>query len=68
MPKANFLGNQITRLVFFLLTGMRYADTQCGLRGYPASVMARIMACKGERFEYENTMLLDVRRLSIPIV
>ena len=68
MPKANFMGNQITRLVFFLLTGMRYADTQCGLRGYPASVMARIMACRGERFEYENTMLLDVRRLSIPIV
>lgn len=68
MPRANFLGNQITRLVFFLLTGMRYADTQCGLRGYPASVMKQIMACRGERFEFENTMLLDVRSLSIPIV
>lgn len=67
MPKANLMGNQITRFVFFLLCGMRYADTQCGLRGYPASVMAKIMNSAGERFEFENTMLLDVRRLAIPV-
>lgn len=67
MPKANLMGNQITRFVFFLLSGMRYADTQCGLRGYPASVMGKIMNSAGERFEFENTMLLDVRRLAIPV-
>lgn len=68
MPKANLFGNQITRFTFFLLSGMRYADTQCGLRGYPASVMAKVITCAGERFEMENTMLMDVRRLGIEIV
>ena len=68
MPKANYLGNQITRMVFFLISGMRYADTQCGLRGYPAQVMEKLITIPGERFEYENTMLLAVRSRGIPVV
>jgi glycosyltransferase involved in cell wall biosynthesis len=67
MPRANYLGNQITRMVFFLVSGMRYADTQCGLRGYPAPVMAKLMTIAGERFEFENTMLLAVRSLGVPV-
>jgi len=68
MPRANYLGNQITRFMFRIISGMSYMDTQCGLRGYPASVMAKIMNIPGERFEYENTMLLAARRLNLPIV
>ena len=68
MPKANLVGNQLTRATFFLLSGIRYADTQCGLRGYPAGVMEKILTCQGERFEYENTMLMETRRLGIRIV
>lgn len=68
VPAPNLAGNTITRLVFFLLTGIRYGDTQCGLRGYPRQVMAQFVTSFGERFEFENQTLLDVRVRALPIV
>lgn len=67
VPITNLLGNTITRVVFLLLTGIWYADTQCGLRGYPESVMKMLMPVKGERYEFENTMLLSVRSKKIEV-
>lgn len=67
VPGPNLAGNTITRLVFFLLTGMRYGDTQCGLRGYPRAAMQQFVTSYGERFEFENQTLLDVRSKSIPV-
>ena len=61
VPVSNFLGNMITILVFKLLTGLWFSDTQCGLRAFPKSIMMKLMRTEGERFEYENIMLLDVR-------
>jgi hypothetical protein len=40
---------------------MSFGDTQCGLRAYPKKVMEKILTVKGERFEYENMMLLSLR-------
>ena len=68
VPLANLMGNLITIGVFFGLTQIRFADTQCGLRGFPASVIDDMIATHGERFEYESNMLLDVRRKNIPFV
>ncbi|MEZ4357936.1 MAG: glycosyltransferase [Eubacteriales bacterium] len=68
IPLPNLLGNTITRLVFFLLTGMRFSDTQCGLRGYPKKVIEKLLSVSGERYEYENEMLLECRKSDIPIV
>ncbi len=67
VPIANLLGNTITRAVFLLLTGIWYADTQCGLRGYPEKVIKALMPIKGERYEFENTMLLSVRSKKIEV-
>lgn len=67
VPIANLLGNTITRVVFLLLTGIWYGDTQCGLRGYPEKVMKTLMPIKGERYEFENTMLLSVRSKKIEV-
>ena len=61
VPVSNFLGNMITIFVFKLLTGLSFSDTQCGLRAFPKSVMQKMIKTQGERFEYENIMLLDVR-------
>lgn len=67
VPLPNLLGNTITRAAFYLITGIRYGDTQCGLRGFPEPVIRQLMTVSGERFEYENTMLLAVRSLGIPV-
>lgn len=68
VPILNLLGNNITRLVFFLLCGLRFGDTQCGLRSYPLSHMKEFAATPGNRFEFENMMLLDLRRERIDYV
>lgn len=61
VPIANLFGNTITRLAFVLLTGLSFGDTQCGLRAFPMSSLPGMMAVAGERFEYENVMLLSFR-------
>ena len=68
VPFANLLGNTITRLVFKLLCGLSFGDTQCGLRAYPVSIMKKFLKVKGERFEYENLMLLELRKGKIDYI
>lgn len=68
MPLPNLIGNLLTRAAFFLLTGIAFSDTQCGLRAYPPAVMQRICEISGERFELENNTLLAVRQFRIPVV
>jgi hypothetical protein len=62
VPLANLMGNTITRAAFALLTGLAYGDTQCGLRAFPMASLPMMMRVAGERFEYENEMLLDFRK------
>ncbi len=61
VPALNLFGNTITRLAFVLLTGLAFGDTQCGLRAFPMKTLPALMETVGERFEYENVMLLDFR-------
>ena len=61
VPLPNLLGNTITRLVFALLTGLAYGDTQCGLRAFPMASLPWLMEVTGERFDFENVMLLAFR-------
>jgi len=68
VPLPNLVGNMITCVVFRLVTGIDFGDTQCGLRGYTPAVMRLLLTTPGERFEFENTMLLAVRTRQIPIV
>lgn len=61
VPLSNWLGNKLTIAAFYLLTGLRYGDTQTGLRAYRPAMMRRLLTVTGERFEFENVMLLAVR-------
>ncbi len=58
VPARSRLGNTVTRAAFRLATGRRLADTQTGLRGYPAATLPWLQSLPGDRFEYEFTMLL----------
>jgi len=72
IPFRSWWGNGWTRILFRLLTGLAIRDTQSGLRGIPADMLDRMLALRGDRYEYETRMLVDARRhaqppLQIPI-
>ena len=72
IPFRSWWGNGWTRVLFRLLTGLAIRDTQSGLRGIPADMLDRMLALRGDRYEYETRMLVDARRhaqqpLQIPI-
>jgi glycosyltransferase involved in cell wall biosynthesis len=58
VPARSRFGNGVTRLVFRIATGTRLQDTQTGLRGYSASMLAWLQTIDGDRFEYELETLL----------
>lgn len=61
VPLRSRFGNWWTRLWFFLFTGLYVRDTQTGLRGIPSSLVKRVRALAGERYEYEMVMLADAK-------
>ena len=72
VPFRSRFGNTWTRWIFFLLTRLMIRDTQTGLRGIPAEMIKRMLAIKGDRYEYEMAMLADAKNheqkpLQIPI-
>lgn len=58
-------GNSVMRGVFRLATGTPLRDTQTGLRGYPAALLPWLASLRGDRFEYELTMLLRARGVGV---
>ncbi|BCJ50734.1 hypothetical protein Asp14428_22090 [Actinoplanes sp. NBRC 14428] len=67
MPLRSRFGNTATRVLFRAATGRPVADTQTGLRGYPADLLGWLRSVPGERFEYEMNVLLYASRLGHPI-
>ena len=66
VPFKSRNGNKITRTVFRLVCGMKISDTQTGLRAIPAEHLKFMLDIKGERYEYETNMLLEMGDNKIP--
>jgi len=66
VPFKSKYGNNITRFAFLLLCGIKISDTQTGLRAIPAEFLPAMLEYKGERFEYETNMLLEMKSQGIP--
>ncbi len=62
-PVKSLFGNTVNRIVFLLITGKMIYDTQTGLRGLPSGLLADMLHIKGERYEYEMNVLLEMVRL-----
>lgn len=60
VPLRSRLGNLVTSGVVSVLHGKRITDTQTGLRGIPISLLPRLLALPGERYEYETSMLVEM--------
>ncbi len=68
IPARSRSGNRITSAVFRLLCGIRLSDTQTGLRGIPAALFPRLLTVRGDRFEYETNMLLELSRRGVKLL
>ena len=66
VPFKSRYGNWITRFAFLALCGIKISDTQTGLRAIPAQYLPAMIEYKGERFEYETNMLLEMKAQEIP--
>ena len=64
-PKSKF-GNNMTKFVFKTFCGLNISDTQTGLRAIPYEYLPIMTEIKGERFEYETNMLLEMKKQLIP--
>lgn len=62
VPLRSRLGNAAARATFLLAAGWRLSDTQTGLRGIPAAIVPWLLAQPGNRFEYEQQVLLRAHR------
>ncbi|MEV5041121.1 bifunctional glycosyltransferase family 2/GtrA family protein [Microbacterium sp. LMI1x-1-1.1] len=71
-PLRSRIGNRAARAAFRASAGWSLSDTQTGLRGIPAVMLPWLRAQRGDRFEYEQNILLRCRRdgwrtLEVPI-
>jgi glycosyltransferase involved in cell wall biosynthesis len=67
VPLKSQLGNKITRAITRVLIGQKVSDTQTGLRGLSKNSMAKMVDLPGEHYEFEMSMLLNAKKLNIPI-
>lgn len=65
IPARSRGGNKFTSRLFKYGCGIILSDTQTGLRAIPTQYLAPFCEIKGERFEYETNMLLQMKRLGI---
>ena len=67
VPWKSRFGNTITRGLLYLLAGQRLADTQTGLRGIPAPLMAHLLRVPSTGYEFELDMLMACKYQGCPI-
>ena len=65
VPIRSKIGNAITRFVFFSVTLRHIYDTQSGLRAFKDNLMDYMLSIKGDRFEYEMNVLLNLNKKHI---
>ncbi len=58
IPLRSKVGNAITKLVYFLTTGVKVYDTQSGLRCFTNELVDFMINIEGNRFEYEMNVLI----------
>lgn len=65
VPFKSRFGNNMTSFVFKFACGLNISDTQTGLRAIPRQYLELFSNIKGERFEYETNMLLELKSNNI---
>lgn len=66
IPLKNKMGNIINSYLLKKKTKVKIKDTQTGLRGLPLKYLSRLKSLEGNRYEYEQNMLLYMIKEKIP--
>ena len=67
IPIKSKIGNEITKIVYKLATGISIYDTQTGLRAFSNILMDKMLNIEGNRYEYEMNVLLQLPKKGIKI-
>ncbi|MEG0493219.1 MAG: bifunctional glycosyltransferase family 2/GtrA family protein [Clostridia bacterium] len=67
VPPKSRTGNRITSVVFKLLYGRWVGDTQTGLRAFTRELLPTMIAVRGNRYEYEMNVLIEMASLRLPM-
>ncbi len=62
VPARSRTGNVTTRRLYKFFYGLKLQDTQTGLRGFSYALLDELLAIKGNRFEYEMSMLIVLHK------
>lgn len=65
IPIRSKIGNDITRFIYKLTTGVDIYDTQTGLRAFSNKLMDYMLKVNGNRYEYEMNVLLGINKNNI---
>jgi len=68
VPLRSRAGNAFARRLFRLAAGWSLSDTQTGLRGVPPTMIDWLLEVPGDRFEYEQRVLLGLSRAGFDAV
>ncbi len=68
IPFRSRFGNKLTIGMFRFACGIRVSDTQGGLRAIPRALTREFLDLYGERFEYETSMLMEIRNQNLSVV
>lgn len=68
MPIRSFIGNKTTSRIFQVLFGLYVKDTQTGLRGIATSELDWVIRLRGDHFEFEMNMLINMLKKKKRIV
>lgn len=67
MPLKSRIGNQLTRKIFQIISGVKLTDTQTGMRAFDKNLIERLTSVDGERYEYETNVLFELVKEHISI-
>ncbi len=66
VPPRSKSGNKLTASIFKVLCGITISDTQTGLRVIGKKQFPKLLEIRGERYEYESNMLLELHSAGVP--
>ena len=59
IPLKSKIGNELTKIVYKIATGVNIYDTQTGLRTFTKDLVDLMLNIEGRRYEYEMNVLLE---------
>ena len=68
VPRRSRFGNDVTRFVYRVCSGVKLYDTQTGLRAFSGKMLPVMLEISGNRYEYEMRMLLELAHEKTPMV